>query len=262
MPRIKAERHQRRAGRAGHRAGDEGRRPRLLLPGGPGVAVGPAGGADARADPPGLFRTLSMTRLARHDHSRRPARRPLRAVRGRPVADLRHHAAGQSRPWRSDRAGGVRDPGAGEHGSASIRSLARAACACRRCSRSASPCSMCCSTARWARPPAAAAGDVRAVDHHPERAAARCSPPTAGGCGSAPSRPHRSRLAAASPIGVMPLLTLVSAIAVILLLNLLFYRTRARPRLPRHLRRSRNRAADGHRHRPHLRDRYGRSPAW
>ena len=55
LPRIKAERHQRRAGRAGHRAGDEGRRSRLLLPGRPPVAHRPPARADARADPPRLF---------------------------------------------------------------------------------------------------------------------------------------------------------------------------------------------------------------
>ena len=51
------------------------------------------------------------------------------------------------------------------------------------------------------------------------------------------SRPRRSRSGRLT-VGVMPLLTFVSAIAVIVGLNQLFYRTRARPRLPRHLRRS------------------------
>ena len=104
LPRIKASRHQRHPGRAGYRAGDAGRRPRLLLPGGPAVAQRPAARADARADPLRLFRVLTWPAARQHHHPGRAARRPLRAVRGRAVADLRDHAAGQSRAWRPDRA--------------------------------------------------------------------------------------------------------------------------------------------------------------
>jgi len=53
-------------------------------------------------------------RLARHDHQGVLLGGLYALVRRRPVADLRHHAAGQSRPWRSDRAGGVRDSLAGD----------------------------------------------------------------------------------------------------------------------------------------------------
>jgi branched-chain amino acid transport system permease protein len=58
-------------------------------------------------------------------------------------------------------------------------------------------------------------------------------------------------------IGVIPLLTLGSAIAVILLLNLLFYRTALGRAFSSNLRRSRNRAIDGHRPPSNLLDRDG-----
>src|SRR5271169_5167984 len=54
------ERDQHRAGRAGHRAGDESRRSRLLLSGGTGIAVGPPDGTYERSNSPRLFRTLNM----------------------------------------------------------------------------------------------------------------------------------------------------------------------------------------------------------
>ena len=63
LPDIKAAGHQRRRGRAGHRPGDVGRRPRLLLPGGPRDADRPAAGSDPRRDPRRLFRTVTDARL-------------------------------------------------------------------------------------------------------------------------------------------------------------------------------------------------------
>ena len=55
----------------------------------------------------GLLRAGSSDAVAQHPHSGQPARRHLCAVRDRPVAVVRHHAAGQHRPRRSDRALGL-----------------------------------------------------------------------------------------------------------------------------------------------------------
>ena len=88
-----------------------GRRPRLLPDGGPRHAGRRTADAVARGDPRRLFRRAErMTRLARHADPGRAARRALRALRDEPVADLRHHAAGQPRAWRPDRARHLPDP--------------------------------------------------------------------------------------------------------------------------------------------------------
>ena len=61
------------------------------------------------------------------------------------------------------------------------------------------------------RPAAAAAGDVRPLGHHPERAARGCSPPTAKGCRPARSRSRRIRLLdGVMSVGVLPLLQFVA----------------------------------------------------
>ena len=72
---------------------------------------------------------------------------------------------------------------------------------------------------------AAAADDLRPVDHHPERPAGSVLGRLAGGSRPATSRQRRCRSAAASPSASMPLLTLRAAVLVIVALNQLFYRT-------------------------------------
>ena len=63
-------------------------------------------------------------------------------------------------------------------------------------------------------------------------------------------------------VGVMPLLTLASAVGVIFALNYLFYRTPTRPRLSRHVGRPGDRPAHGHRQ-PNASSRSPwRSPWW
>ena len=165
------ERHQHRTGRAGHRAGDEGRRSGLLLSGGPGVAVGPPSGTYPRTDSPRLFRTLSMLDWLGTIIQGVLLGGSVCAVRRRPVADLRHHAAGQSRPWRSDRAGGVRDPLAGDVARRSIPS-SRSCWQCRRCSPPALRLQhVLLNRTLGTRSAAAAAGHIRVVHHHSERLA-------------------------------------------------------------------------------------------
>ena len=84
--------------------------------------TGTPGRADARGRSTPPISGCERWSLARHPHPGRAARRPLCAVRGRAVADLRHHAAGQPRAWRSDRARRLPHPGARRRRSASIRS--------------------------------------------------------------------------------------------------------------------------------------------
>ena len=107
--------------RAGYRPGAEGRRPRLLHDGGPRHAVRPRRPSSAArpSTPP-----ISERRheLARHHRPGRAARRALCAVRGGAQPRLRHHAAGQPRPWRPDRARRLSDPASSSRRSASIRS--------------------------------------------------------------------------------------------------------------------------------------------
>ena len=75
------------------------------------------------------------------------------------------------------------------------------------------------------RSPAAAAGHLRPLGHHPERTARTVSPPTASSSTPARSRSRASPSAAGSPIGVLPLIQFALAVAVIAGLQWLFYRT-------------------------------------
>ena len=144
--------------------------------------------------------------MAQRHPAGRADRRALRHVRRRPVADLRRHAAGQHRAWRPDRAGGLcsadGDAGArrrsahlaaagdADHGGDRLRAATRAAQSHAR-----------------RRPAAAAAGDLRPLHHHPERAAGtvhRRQPQAAGGRDRNPNLPgdagRLGRRAAAHPI--------------------------------------------------------------
>ncbi len=73
---------------------------------------------------------------------------------------------------------------------------------------------------------AAAAGHLRSVDHHPERAVADLLRRQPAACAQAPSRRLRSRSADGVAIGRGAACSRwLSAVAVIVLLNLMFYRT-------------------------------------
>jgi hypothetical protein len=78
-----------------------------------------------------------------------PAWRALRAVRCRSVAGLRHHAVGQSRPWRPDRAGRLSHPAPG-HDDGPV-ALYRRGDRHALHVRWATDCRNTCSTACWAR---------------------------------------------------------------------------------------------------------------
>ena len=107
------------------------------------------------------------------------------------------------------------------------------------------------------RPPAAAAGHLRPVGHHPERAARalhRRQPPAAG---RARSRSRACSSAPASRSACCRSIQFVAAVAVIGGAAARVLPHRARPRLPRHLRRPGGRPADGPRQPPHLRARHG-----
>ena len=208
LPRIKAERHQRRHRRAGHRAGDEGRRPRLLLPGRPHVADRPPARADARADPPRLFRITDMTDWLDT------------IIQGVLLGGLYAlFAAGLSLIFGVMRLvnlahgdlivlAAFADPGAGDVARPRSASLAALLALPVMFAVGYAPAARAAQPHARARHPAAAARHLRPVDHHPERPAARLSPPTASGLRSARSRRRRSRSAAASRSASMPLLTL------------------------------------------------------
>ena len=109
--------------------------------------------------------------MDQHDHPGHPAWRHLRAVRDRAVAVVRHHAACQHRARRSDRALGL--CGFGCRPGHRTRSVLlpdhrRAGDVPGRLRLAARPAQ---SNAER-RPAAAAAGQLRHFDHHPERVAA------------------------------------------------------------------------------------------
>ena len=112
-----------------------------------------------------------------------------------------------------------------------------------------------CSTARSARTSCRRCWSPSACRSSSRTACSKAFPPTAGASPSAGWKPRRVALGPIN-VGVMPLLTFASAIAVIVGLNQLFYRTVARPRLSRHLGRSGHRRADGHPAEAHLRHRH------
>ena len=128
LPAIVARGHFARHRRAGHRAGAASRPPRLSACRRAASRCRRGRHARrARKSPPRIsgcdvewLNTIAAGRAAR---------RALRDVRGRPVADLRRHAAGQHRARRPDRARGLRRAGRRCRHSASIR-----------CSRSSSSC--------------------------------------------------------------------------------------------------------------------------
>ena len=154
-----------------------------------------------------------------------------------PVADLRRDAARQHRAWRSDRARGLSRAGRRRRRSASIRSLSlvivvplMALHRLRAAAARAQP------HARR-RSAAAAAGDLRPLGHHPERAAGavhrRQRQAQAGAievASIAARRRARHRRAAADPVRARGRGDRRPAMAVL--------SHRARPRLPRHLGRS------------------------
>ena len=188
----------------------------------------------ARSDLGRLFRSVSDG-MDQHHHPGRADRRALRDVRGRAVADLRRHAARQHRAWRPDRACGLSragdDRGAWAQSAAAHRHrrAADGGDRLRAAARRAQP------HARR-RPAAAAPGHLRSLHHHPERAAGAVHRRQPTGSTPAPSRSQAFRLVEGVWIGVLPLIQFVVAVAVIGGLQVLFYRTRARPRLPRDLR--------------------------
>ena len=72
---------------------------------------------------------------------------------------------------------------------------------------------------------AAAARDLRPLDHHPERAAWNCSPPTASSSTPAPIEIASIPVGGGLAVGVLPLIQFALAVAVIAGLQWLFYRT-------------------------------------
>ncbi|MNO48057.1 hypothetical protein D3C76_383840 [compost metagenome] len=108
--------------------------------------------------------------MAQYFASRRVARRSVRDVRGGAVADVRHHASGQHRPWRLHRAGvvpgtaGGQSPGVQPVGELADRGAADVLFRLSAATAVAQP-------HAGHGHPAAVAGDVRPVDHRAERAA-------------------------------------------------------------------------------------------
>ena len=186
---------------------------------------------------------MSHARLDRYAAARGHARRALFALRHRPLRHFRHYAPGQPRPWRPDRARRVPDACGIDRwrpyrsrlrrgGAADVRRRLRAAI---RAAQSRA----------WPQYPAAVADHIRIVNHRAERAArnvlSRYPPPQ---CRSARKRfaaagwRHSGRADAADlsgcggrrhrapQWGILP--------------------DRTWTRLPRHVRRCRDRAAHGH----------------
>src|SRR5262252_5733642 len=202
----------------------------------------------ARRWPPPI--SGSSDGVDQHHPAGRADRRPLRHVRGRALAHLRRHAARQHRARRFHRAcrlsgiGGDRDA---RHRPTRLPRHRGAADGRDRLCAAARPAQP---YARR-RPVAAAARDLRAVGHHPERTARalhRRQPPPAGRCDRgrelAACARALDRRAPVSPVRRRRRGDRRAAGAVL--------SHCARARVPRHLRRSGGRPAHGPRQRPRL----------
>ncbi len=140
----------------------------------------------------------------------------MRPVRGRALSlDLRHHAAGQPRPWRPDRASPpilILACGGSTLGLLPRRGAARGAADVRRRLAAAARRARTAVLGQDILPPLLATFGLSVIAA--ERPAARAfSAGQPAHARAARSRPRRCRSAAASPSACMPLLTFAAAIA-------------------------------------------------
>ena len=174
---------------------------------------------------------------------------------------VRHHAAGQYRPWRPDRAVGLSWRWWSSTATGldpllvvslvvvPVMFVARL-CAAARPAQPARSAADCCRRC-WS--PSASRSSSRT-------GCWRCSAPTPAACSTARSRPRACSFRGGIAVGVYPLLVFAVAVAGDRRLAAAVLPHRPRPRLPRHLRRCRHRRADGHRQPPALRAGASASP--